>query len=177
MRRRIDAPLTREWKEAVKLHLSKLISELKAGRASPYDQERAAKLLDLLTSRARGRPSRRLSSSENVGIAWAIDYARSQYADQGHEDPLRAAYRDFKEANSSLSDATIRDYHRKGIAEMRPRNVRFAIQIDAAAEILAQEGHLDPLREALAEAARRDGQPEAMSRLNYQRGKRRPVTK
>ena len=88
-------------------------------------------------------------------------------------DPLGAAYRDVQKAQSFLTDATVRDYHRKGITEMRDSNARFAVEIDAAAKRLAENGHSDPLGEALAQAAKRDGQMVGVSRLNYERGTRR----
>jgi hypothetical protein len=43
---------------------------------------------------------------------------------------------------------TIRDYHRKGITEMQDSNARFAVQIDAAAKRLSEDGHSDPLGKA-----------------------------
>ena len=86
---------------------------------------------------------------------------------------MGAACDDFKKVESSLSAATIRDYYRKGITEMEDGNARFALRVDATAKRLAEDGHSDPLEGALAREARRDGQLVAVSRMNYERGKRR----
>ena len=47
-----------------------------------------------------------------------------------------------------LTDATVRDYHLKGITEMRDSNARLDIQIDATVKRLAEDGYRDPLGEA-----------------------------
>jgi hypothetical protein len=61
-----------------------LIAELKTGRAGPAAQLSAAKLLELLTSTARGRPAHRLLPTQKyAALAWIIDDSAAQYAAQG----------------------------------------------------------------------------------------------
>ncbi len=175
MRRRVDEPLDEDWKQVVVSFRDELTTELKTGRADPGAQLSAAKLLELLTLRARGRPAQRIGSAKNWGIASAIDEVAAIYADRGYTEAaaIRAARRDFKTAESSLSLETIRDYHRKGITEMGDGNARLAMQIDETAKRLAKEGYNDPFGVAVAQAARRHGQFEFVTRLNYRRGKKR----
>ncbi|WP_147262949.1 hypothetical protein [Roseiarcus fermentans] len=178
MRRRVDDPLSDDWKEVVDGSLDQLIRTLKYGMASAQAQSDAARLLEELTLRSRGRTKKLLPTTKFEGLSWFVDYQEGLHAARGHNDPLGAALEDAREAERSetgayLSSQTIRDYYRKGVTARGPGDSRFAQTIDAAAERLASEGISDPLREAMAREANGDPVWEHVNRKAYDRGRRR----
>lgn len=177
-RRVVERPLDQGLGDAVNGLLIKMISELDGGRASPTLQRDAARLIQLLTEKKRGRPKQLRSSAKNAMFSEAVDWIAAKRAAQRDENPLKSALRDVRhlekaESGKLLSEETLLNYYQKGLIDRKRADVDFARQIDLEARRLEEEeGIAEGLEEALGASAEWDPEKWHFDRARYDRGRR-----
>jgi hypothetical protein len=177
--RRIEGPLAPEWKEFVREALSKIIDALSNGNATRDVQKQAGRLIEALALRRRGRPKRRLKTPlANFDFSLTVDTIAARYAAQGHDDPFKAALADARacekeESGILLSDQTLRDYYRRGVADRARVDQAFALRLESAARNSPLTDHQAAIERLLIDGANGDAENLYLDSQSYARGLRR----